>query len=161
MKVNLKVKNGETTETQQHEIEEVNIIQVTSAIKIIKEILESARDNENIEQILDDLFNEAQENLDMEAAEFGMRMLRKALGALDTLFVEVPEKTIELLSVLSGIEYDILIQQKAVDAFDIYDSVIEVNDMEKLIKRAKKSLALTKAQKKVIELFQNKQEQGA
>jgi phage terminase small subunit len=158
MKVNLKIKQDNTVETVQHEIEDANILQITQAVKVIKDIFVLAQENEQIQALIQELAGEAQNNLDESAEKLGMTMLKRAIGAMDVLLVEVPEKVLELLSALSDIEYDTLIKQKPDEVFDIYDAIIQVNDIEQLVKRAKKSLALTKAQEKVMNLFRSKKQ---
>lgn len=153
MKVNLKIKDGNTVETVQHEVEEVNIMQITKAMKVISNILSTVQENEQLQSVFSEIFNQAQENMDDSAEEFGMKLLQNAVGAMDVLLIEVPEKAFELLAILADIEVETLMKQKPDEVFDIYDAIIQVNDIEKLIKRAKKSLALTKAQEKVMNLF--------
>lgn len=140
MKVTLKVKNENTVESIQHEIEEVNLLQITSALKVIKEIVEIAEQDKGLKSLFVNLF-EQEENQDEDA---WMVILQSAAGAFDALLVNIPGKAFELLAALSDVEYDTLMQQTPFDVMDIYDAVLEVNDMEKLIDRAKKSLAATK-----------------
>ncbi|MTW85627.1 hypothetical protein F3157_08120 [Virgibacillus dakarensis] len=159
MKVNLKIKEDESVTTVQHDIEEMNIIQITKAIKKIKEIFDIAQKDQNLQALLVDVFDESQKADEDKAAEseFGQRIIANAIGALDVLLMEIPDKALELLSILSGIDYETFVQQKAMDVFDIYDAIIQVNDIDQLIKRAKKSLALTKAQTKFMTMLKPKQ----
>lgn len=159
MKINLKIKDGNTTQTEQYEIEEINIIQMTQAIKVIKEIFDVARKDEHLLAVLEEIFEETQrEDGEEKSAEefFTQKFAGNLLGALDVLLMEVPEKVFELMSVLSGVEYDVFVQQKPDEVFDIYDAILEVNDIEKLVKRAKKSFRLTKAQKDIMNLLRKK-----
>lgn len=161
MKVNLKIKEDNKTETIQHEIEELNLIQVTRAIKTIRDVIKLAQDDENLKELLKEVFDEAeegQENGEEAEEEFGKDIAQKLFGALDILLVEVPEKAFELLAIMANIEHKVFMQQKPEDVFDIYDAVIQVNDIEKLINRAKKSLELTKSQVKVMSIFQKKKQ---
>lgn len=154
MKVTIKIKEGNTVSTEQREIEEINIMQMTQAIKVVKSILDAARKDEHLLAVIEEMFEEAQSKEDSTIEEvLTQSFANNIIGALDVLLVEVPEKVFELLSVLSGIEYDVFMQQKPEEVFDIYDAIIEVNDIEKLVNRAKKSLRLTKAQKTVMNLF--------
>lgn len=155
MKVAIKVKEGNTVHTEQREIEEINIMQMTQSIKVVKDILDAVRKDEYLFAVLEEMF----EGDEDETAEsfFTDKFATNLIGALDVLLVEVPEKAFELLSVLSNIEYDVFMQQKLDEVFDIYDAIIEVNDIEKLVNRAKKSLQLTKAQKSVMDLFRKKE----
>lgn len=158
MKVNLKIKEDNKTETIQHEIEELNLIQVTRAIKTIRDVIKLAQDDENLKELLKEVFDEAQEDGEDAEEEFGKDIAQKLFGALDILLVEVPEKAFELLAIMANIEHKVFMQQKPEDVFDIYDAVIQVNDIEKLINRAKKSLELTKSQVKVMSIFQKKKQ---
>lgn len=159
MKVNLKIKDGNTVQTEQHEIEEINITQMTNAIKVIKEIVDVVRKDEHLKSVIEEIFFEVQEGDEEDGeSDFTKDFMKNILGSIDVLLMEVPEKVFELMSVLSGIDYEVFMQQKPDEVFDIYDAIIEVNDIEKLVNRAKKSLRLTKAQKKVMNLFQNTKE---
>jgi len=157
MKVNLKIKENNKVETIQHEVEELNLFQVTRAIKVIKDVFKIAQEDDNLQALLSEMFEEAQseEGTDQSGQNFAQHLV----GAMDILLEELPEKAFELLSILSNVDYDTFVQQKPEDALDIYDAVIQVNDLEKLINRAKKSLALTKAQTKVMNLFPKKEQQ--
>lgn len=157
MKINLNVRDGETTEQQQFNIEEPSIMQLTSATKIIKEILQEGKENEEINALLGDIFNEVTENKDEEAGDVGTMILKRVFGSLDVFLVELPDQVLRLISTLSGVDHDVIMNLKADELFDVYDAIIEVNDIEKIVKRAKKSFALTKSQKKVMNLFQNKE----
>lgn len=154
MKVTIKIKEGNTVKKEQHEIEEINILQMTRAIKVIKDILDTASKDEHLLALLTEFFTEEKSVEEVAPQSFASHLI----GSLDVLLIEVPEKAFELLSVLSGIEYDIFMQQKPEEVFDIYDAILEVNDIERLITRAKKSLALTKAQKIFMNLIPKKQE---
>lgn len=161
MKVNLKIRDGNTVQTEQYEIEEINIMQMTSGIKVIKDIFDVVRKDEHLKAVLEEIFFESQTEKDEEkSAEemFTKNFVNNAIGAIDVLLMEVPEKVFELMSVLSGIEHETFMQQKPEEVFDIYDAIIEVNEIEKLVNRAKKSLRLTKAQKKIMNLFPNTKE---
>ncbi len=159
MKINLKIKDGNTTQTEQYEIEEINILQMTRAIKVVKNVLDIVRKDEHLQSVLEEIFSEAnQEDGEEKSAEefFTQDFAGNIVGALDVLLMEVPEKIFELMSVLSGIDYEVFMQQKPDEVFDIYDAILEVNDIEKLVKRAKKSFRLTKAQKDIMNLLRKK-----
>lgn len=150
MKVNLKVKEGNKVETIQHEVEQLNLLQVTRTIKVIKDILSLAKEDENLQALIEEIFTAEDETAN---PDIDNRLVQKLFGAMDVLLAEVPDKAFELLSILSNIDHDVFMQQNFEDAMDIYDAIITVNDIDKLIARAKKSLALTKTQVKVMNLF--------
>lgn len=140
MKVNLKIKNGNSTETIQHEIEPISLFQFKDAMKILKDIVDQLRQEDMLQPLLDGIEGtEAEEGAEDEA------MIAFLTGAFEMLMIEIPDHALHLLATLSGIKYEDLMAQKLEDAFDIYDGVIQVNDLEKLVARAKKSLAVTKS----------------
>ncbi|MUK89157.1 hypothetical protein GMD78_12315 [Ornithinibacillus sp. L9] len=148
MKIALKIKKDNVVETIQHEIEELDLIQISETLKVINDIFILAQKDEGLQALLEEAFDTAQEqgveaeNMDDETSA---RLFKATLGAFETLLLRIPEQAFKLLSVLSGIELEKLMTQKVEVVFDIYDAILEVNDMDKLIKRAKKSLAVTKA----------------
>lgn len=141
MKVTLKIKKDNTVETIQHEIESINLLQFQNSLKIIKEVLDIVQKDESLKNLLVG----AIETASNDEEELDTRFLASAVEAFEVLLINIPEKAFELLAAMSGIGYDTLMSQKAEDVFDIYDAILEVNDIEKLFKRAKKSLAVTKA----------------
>src|SRR5690625_4794104 len=143
MKVNLKVVKDNAVETFQHEIKKANIQQITGALKVITDVVKTIDGDEGVENFISKAmeFAEREDVQDMEVFYVVAKIIP---GIADTLLQDMPEKALELLATLSGIEYDVLVQQDPFDVMDIYDAVIEINDIERLIERGKKSLAATK-----------------
>lgn len=147
MKVTLKIKKENTVESIQHEVEPINLFQFQKALKVIKEVFDIAQKDEALKSLLGELFTaeENEENLDA-------RFLASAMEAFEVLLINIPNKAFELLAAMSGIGYDDLMTQRMEDVFDVYDAILEVNDIEKLVKRAKKSLAVTKSKVSFLNL---------
>ncbi|MFD1066693.1 hypothetical protein [Oceanobacillus locisalsi] len=146
MKVNLKIKNDNTVETVPHEVESINIFQFQKALKAIKNILGIVNEDEALKQTFNDMF--ARENDDQEISP--QYVISRAAGAFEAVLLEIPDEGFDLLATLSGIEKKTLMEQKVEDVFDIYDAVLEVNDIEKIVERAKKSFAATKSATKFM-----------
>src|SRR5699024_1245614 len=161
MKVNLIIREGNTKTTEQEEIKSVEVNQLRNIIKTLKGIIDVVQDDENIQQVLYEMLENEQQGEDMK--EFGMRIIGNLINSLDVLLHEIPENIIQLLADLSGIDYDLLIEQKIEEVLDVYDAVIQENDIERLIERAKKSSALTKKLMKISSIIpantQNQQTQ--
>lgn len=168
----LKTKDSEgKTSQEQYVIEPVNLRKITKAILIIKDVIGLAKEDENLQNLLNEFFEEAEvqyvqggkEKKETKAEkekkddEFAGNLMTHLTGALDILLMEIPEKAIELMSAVSGVEYDVLMEQQADEVFDVYDAIVEVNDIAKLIARGKKSLGLTQSQLKVMNIFENKE----
>lgn len=149
MKVNLKVEKDNAVETFQHEIKKANIQQITGALKVITDVVKKIDGDEGVENFISKAmeFAEREDVQDMEVFYVVAKIIP---GIADTLLQDMPEKALELLATLSGIEYDVLVQQDPFDVMDIYDAVIEINDIERLIERGKKSLAATKRLSKIF-----------
>lgn len=140
-KVTLKMKKGETVEKIQHEIESVTIEQFQEAMVVIKEVFEIVQSNEALASMFDQVFKD--ENLEDQELTLDL-VLSYAIGAYDLLLINLPDQATRLISALSGIKLDVLKKQKLEDFYDFYDAVLEENDIEKLYKRGKLSLATTK-----------------
>lgn len=140
MKINLKIKNGNSTETIQHEVEPINLFQFKNAMKILKDIVDELRREDLLQPLLDGI-----DGSEAAPGEENQAMIAYLAGAFEMLMIEIPDHALHLLATLSGIDYETLMAQKLEDAFEIYDAVLEVNDIEKLVERGKKSLAVTKS----------------
>jgi hypothetical protein len=70
-------------------------------------------------------------------------VITKAVNSFETLAVHLPEHAFKLLGIVSRIKTEVLETQEFERVFEIYDTVLEVNNIEELINRAKKSLSLT------------------
>lgn len=137
--VTLKVKDNEgNIQKKQHEIEDIDLLQFEQMMKVINDIFQQLQNDESLKQLFTDLFKEG------EAQELDQRFIQSLVNSFEVLAVKMPEEAFRLLSILSGVELSILRQQKLLDVMDIYDAVIDENDIERLWKRAKKSLAATK-----------------
>lgn len=154
MKVSLKVKKENTVETIQHEVNPISLQQMENSLVVINDIFKIADEDPRLKELVQEAM-EASQQEDNDNAEAGF--IQKLIGAFDVLLLKIPQKAFELLSILSDVDIQTLRQQEALDVFDIYDAVIEVNDIEKLVKRAKKSLAVTKAKGAVMNLFKKKE----
>lgn len=138
--ITLKTKQGDTVKKTQHEVEALNLFQLSDSLKVVKDVFAMMQDDPALQDLFTELFAEGAADDETLDSQF----LRHAVGAFEVLLVNVPEKAYELLSAMSGIKLDVLKEQKVIEVFDIYDAILEVNDIEKLITRAKKSLAATK-----------------
>ncbi|ANU13463.1 hypothetical protein [Planococcus halocryophilus] len=140
-KVTLKMKKGETVEKSQHEIESLTIEQFQESMGVIKEVFEIVQSND----ALKDMFNQFYKEEELDDKELSIELIfQYAIGAYDLLLINLPDQAIRLVSAMSGISLDVLKKQKLEDFYDFYDAVLEENDIEKLFKRGKLSLATTK-----------------
>lgn len=155
--VTLKIKDDQGNITkQQHEIDDINLIQFEQMMKVVKEIFQELQKDDSLVGLLNDLFGGGMKPGENEPEELEMKMdmefVQKAIGSFETLAVKMPAQAFKLLSVLSGIDIEILRKQKVLDVMDIFDAVVEENDLERLINRVKKSLVGTVAKVKLLQL---------
>lgn len=138
-KVQLKV-NGEI---QSVEVEEITVKQFKQGVKVVKAILAELKGNSKMSEFI----NFLSENEQLEADEktkdinFGVKLAE----TFDYLLEEVPEHIVSLLAIASGVDENVVDNQPIEKLFDIFDAIVHENDIERLISRAKKSLAVTKA----------------
>lgn len=137
-------------------IDELSFFQFAKLLKVLdKAFTELKKDNEMNEfiesvfgaQIEADTPKEVMEQLDKD-------FMSKAMGAFNFLAVKLPDRLMEILAVLSGIEQRIIENQKMAKVMDVYDAIIEANDIEALVNRLKKSFGATVAAMKFLNLKQ-------
>lgn len=154
--VTLKIKDEQGNVTKkQHVIEDIDLLQFEKMMEVIKDIIQEAKNDESLNDLVISVFGgkdpgelESEELAEKEDLEFIM----KAVNSFDVLAVRMPKQALKLVSVLSGIDLDTIRQQKVIDLFDIYDAVLEENDIERLVNRVKKSLSVTVAKTKFLQL---------
>lgn len=157
--ITLKVKTDEGYNKVQHEVEEVTGFQFTKVMKVLKGVMKEANENEELKELLDSLF-EGDGEMDLESLgenpeavlkNADDEFLKKLAGSFDFLLDTVPEKAYEILSIMSGVKVDLLKAQNIHTTLDIYDAVLEANDVEAIINRVKKSLGVTKMKMKFLQ----------
>lgn len=137
--VKLKIKEGDTVKTHNHEIESIDGFQLQRTLKVVKDVFVLVQKDPALENLFKALTEGGEEGESLDS-----RFISHAIGAFEVLMMNLPEQAYELLSATSGIPLDTLKSQKVFDIFDIYEAVIEENDIEALVARSKKSLAATK-----------------
>lgn len=149
--IQMKIKDESgNIKAENHEIEEIRLDQYIGMMKVINDILKELKGNEG----LIDLLNYIGAGDDTAPAkEMDQAFVVNIINSFDVLAVRMPEKAINLLSVVSGIKSEALNKQTMTTIMDVYDAIISENDIEKLINRAKKSLALTKSKIKLKALI--------
>ncbi|WP_144558536.1 hypothetical protein [Shouchella miscanthi] len=153
--ISLKVK-GEEGEVKKvnHEIEAIGVFQLEKAMRTLKEIFDVLQQDEQLLNVVNDFLEESEGMSDEQ-------MVQKLVSSFETLTVKLPGKAVELLSVLSNIDLETLREQKVLDVFDIFEAVVEENDVEKLVKRAKKSLGVAKKAFKFLKKEKKEEETSA
>jgi len=142
--ITLKIKDQEgNVKKENHEVEEIDVLQFKQLMKTVKEIMARVNENEDLKVLFGSLTNGQGLDDEEAGAAADQDVITKAIASFDMLAVELPDQAFKLLSILSGVTPDVMEKQKLKDVMDIYDAVLEENDMEDLVKRAKKSLALT------------------
>lgn len=147
--------NGEETLiTKTFVIDELSFLQFTKLLKALNKAFDELKNDGAMNEFIESVFGEKievdtpKELLEQLDKEF----LVKAMGAFNFLSVKLPDSLMEILSVLSGIDQKVIESQKMVKVMDVYDAVIEANDIEALVNRLKKSFGATVAAMKFLKL---------
>jgi hypothetical protein len=155
--VTLKVKDEQgNVIKRQHEIEDINLLQFEKMMEVVKEIIHELKNDNSLTDLVVEVFNgettpaEIEESAEELAKDADF--ILKIANSFETIAVRMPHLAFRLLSVLSGIDLVLLQQQKLNDVFDIFDAVVEENDIERLVNRVKKSLGKTLAKTKLLGL---------
>lgn len=154
VKLPIKVKKDgeESIITKTFVIEDLSFGQFTELLKVLSKAFDELKADGEMNAFLENVFgadvtaDTPQELIEQLDNEF----LTKALGAFEFIAVKLPERFLELMAVLSDIDKETLRAQKMVKIADVYDAVIEANDLEVLIARIKKSLGATKTAMKFL-----------
>lgn len=153
--------DGKTyTDEVEYNIKKVNFLKFADVTKLITEIIEIVKNDKRLTEVFSKLFVAQQigeeENMTAEdRAARDQEFFGKIVHCFETLAFEIPKKALELLALLSGIDKENLGEQDFFVFMDVYDAVLEENDIPKLIERVKKSLGLTKNVLKLKQLVQN------
>lgn len=144
-KVNIQLfdqdKQGNLHETDQSKAVEIKAIrpgQLGAIAKVVNAIQKDLQDNKEFQDTVIKLFGQYTEGFDIEdlirSEDFN---IFDVLSAFGFLIETVPERTIELTSVASGIDSAYLEVQDMDTFFEVIEAVVEVNDIEKIVKRVK------------------------
>lgn len=156
LKVRKEVEGEMVIKPQTYEIEKLNFFKFIGVTKLVKEIIATVKQDEELSAVFSTMFLEDPQTEGAKEAEMqkDKEFMGKLVGSFETLMVNLPEKALELLCALSEIEKDVLGKQEFDVILNVYDAVLEVNDIKELSERVKKSLALTKSAFKLKALTQ-------
>ena len=144
--------NGEVvTRATTRTISRIKVKSLTSIMKTIEKTFSELQQDEGMDEFMEYLFAEDAEEMKeaMENPEEAMKnadqeFYSKIFGGFQFLAGKLPERAIELIAVASDIPKHEIDEQEFETLFDIYDAVLEVNDLPVLIERIKKSFSATK-----------------
>lgn len=153
-KIKLTIKNGDNKESVQFEIDRVTTLQMIKLKNEISSIAKELKGNGDLAEFMEILFDDdIPTDLDDDDAKVqalekleDQRFMAGLAGAFDKLIDVLPDRAFNILSIISGIEKDILEKVYFDELFDVYDAIMEENDIEKIVNRVKQSFFATKGQ---------------
>lgn len=172
--VDLKIKTDDGYKVIKHEIEKLQFFQFNKTFALVSGILEEIEKNEGVKDLIFDMFFGGSDGFDetdleglteeeIEAVrikadeEVESKFVKAIFNSFDILLVHLPEQIAELLSSTANIERKVLDRQEMEVVFDVFDALVEVNDVESLINRGKQSLG--KGREMVSFVKKNKKEE--
>jgi hypothetical protein len=146
-------------ESEQFEIRKIKLIQFTKTLNHVKDIIKALNEDESISELFAQFFEDGSvdaEGMDAQEVEKLIQkadneFLIKGVQAFNQLVTKLPDHAISLLSTISGIDPEKLYDQELETVLDIFDAVVEVNDVEALITRLKKSFGQTTSKLKFLQ----------
>lgn len=147
-KVTLTIKENNTKESVQFEIDRITTFQALKLKTEIGAVLKELKANGELTGILENLVKgqaDAVEGEEMEVLK-DQRFVNGMAGAFDQLLDTVPDRAVNILAILSGIDRSIIEKLYVEELMDVYDAVMQENDLMKLVTRMKKSFLGTKNQ---------------
>lgn len=158
-----KTNNGKNIENV--EIEKMDVLQTMQVAKGVSELVKLVNSNEKLQNVFK-TFNTVRQEVAKEAEEYYAEQKKKGVKVSDIaeydvgaeslartgslvwsdlvdvvgdLLYEAPETLVSLIANASDIKYDTLKKQDPEVLLDVFDAVVEINDIEKLVNRIKKS----------------------
>lgn len=147
-------------ETEQKSIRKLKFYQIEDVLTKIHEVYKIIQEDENMSLLFAELFGEDEPVDEIALAKFTdeeriqieadkqkaaeKRFFKGLAGSFPLLLLHLPKHAIELLVAASDVEKELLRSQDFETILDVYDAVLEVNDIEVMLERIKKSLAATK-----------------
>lgn len=162
-KITLIVDTATGTEESQHLIRKMKFRQFEHVMKAVVEIYQLVQKDEALQQLFGQIFTQdtsmleevdpdvwakftEEEKAKIKAdanAETEKRFMKGVLDSFQVLLLNLPPQAIHLISLLSDIDKELLYEQEFEEILDVYDAVLEVNNIEEIVERVKKSLAST------------------
>lgn len=160
------------------EIHKMSMIQMTKVAKGISEVVKFVNKNDKLQNVFKQ-FNETRQEVKDEATEYykaekkkgkkdeniedydigaetfgraGAKAWNDILAVISDLLYEVPETIVDIIANASGISKEDVEAQDAITFLDIFDAIVEVNDINAIIERVKK---LNGTFKKIKPIFNN------
>jgi hypothetical protein len=147
-KVLLKIKG----EDQHFVVSRLKVKQLKDAMKKIKHVINLVRQNERLAGVLNYFatMERPEDGNEAKAIELNKEFLAKIIESFDFLLEEFPEEAVELISVLSGIDVDVLDEQEIDTLFDVFDAIVTENDLLMLWNRVKQTFSAAKSKWQVM-----------
>lgn len=157
--IELEQKDGSIAEDS-FMVRKLRFDRITNALTEVHEIYDIVMNDQNLKGVFEELFGQEDE-LDPEVmatfteeekaqivadrqAASEQKFLQGLMGSFNILLLHLPKKAGDLLATMANMDRDILGQQELETILDIYEAVLKVNDLEALLERGKKSLAVTR-----------------
>ena len=162
--VTLKTIEGNKEVSETFEIKPMNVFQVMRLSKEINNLLSDIKGNEHLKNALNNYFETSAANKEKNnevikqaqaegrdvlaeqiystrdtISQVGGDFINDVLGSLEILLSDAPETLTELIATASNIDSNVVKSQDLYVFLDIFDAVVEVNDVNKLVERLKKS----------------------
>ncbi|AYP68832.1 hypothetical protein BpsM61_00058 [Bacillus phage vB_BpsM-61] len=148
-------------ESHQYEIDRITFGNMIKFSKEISAVLKEVKKNNALKELIEGLFGgeldveepkegedkaDKLEKIKMEQLEKMKddRFVENLAGSLEQLLEVAPERVVTLLSVATDIDRDAIKGAYAEEILDLFDAIIEENDIVKLVNRIKKSFFSTK-----------------
>lgn len=148
------------TENVQCSIRKMKFRQFEDVIKIVNDIYKLIQEDPALQTVFGELFREEDpidpavmekfndeekaQILKDRRAQAEQRFIKGMMDSFQVLLVKVPTEAIRLLTCLSDIDRELLADQEFETVLDVYDAVLEVNNIEEIWERLKKSFDTTK-----------------
>lgn len=148
-----------TTSEQEFTVDKLTFGQILKLTSEVGAVLKELKQNDQLKTVIEGLMGESVDtekvqdiksvdDIDPETLEKfkDERFINGIAGAFDQMVQTMPERAEHLISIASGIDVATLRKAYGEEILDVYDAIIEQNDIVRLVNRVKKSFLHTKNQ---------------
>lgn len=124
-----------------HEIRKMGMYQFLKVSSELNKLVGTLTKDENISGALSGLVDQVEEGASVNEmiAATSSQFVKDAAGSIGLLLEVAPEKAIEIVAIMADMHKDELAFQEPLVFFDIFDAVVEINDIQAVIDRVKLS----------------------
>lgn len=132
-------------EEQPIRIGRMKVKQLKQALKKIQEVINLVQAGEGTSELIEYFMGMDKEPGSVNDALEDKMFIDNILGAFKVLFHKLPDEITELLAIVSGVDEEIIDDQEYDVLFEVFEAIIQENDIKGMIDRAKNTFFMARS----------------